>query len=46
MKPRISMITLGVRDLQRSTKFYKDGLRFSCMEFPRMESLHAMRFLL
>lgn len=26
MKPRISMITLGVRDLQASVKFYEDGL--------------------
>ncbi|MGI9323846.1 MAG: VOC family protein [Pseudomonadales bacterium] len=28
MKPRISMITLGVRDLQRSIRFYQDGLGF------------------
>jgi len=26
MKPRISMITLGVRDLDRATRFYRDGL--------------------
>ena len=26
MKPRISVITLGVEDLERSLKFYKDGL--------------------
>lgn len=26
MEPRISIITLGVSDLTRSTKFYKDGL--------------------
>lgn len=26
MEPRISIITLGVSDLQRSVKFYKDGL--------------------
>lgn len=26
MEPRISMITLGVADLQRSTIFYRDGL--------------------
>lgn len=26
MEPRISMITLGVADLQRATKFYRDGL--------------------
>ena len=26
MQPRISMITLGVRDLARSIEFYRDGL--------------------
>jgi catechol 2,3-dioxygenase-like lactoylglutathione lyase family enzyme len=26
MEPRISMITLGVADLARATKFYRDGL--------------------
>ncbi len=26
MKPRISMITLGVRDLERATRFYEAGL--------------------
>ena len=39
MKPRISMITLGVRDLARSIKFYEDGLGF-----PRMESPPAVAF--
>ena len=28
MKPRISMITLGVRDLAASVKFYEQGLGF------------------
>jgi catechol 2,3-dioxygenase-like lactoylglutathione lyase family enzyme len=28
MEPRISLITLGVRDLERSLRFYKDGLGF------------------
>jgi catechol 2,3-dioxygenase-like lactoylglutathione lyase family enzyme len=28
MEPRISVITLGVSDLQRSFRFYKDGLGF------------------
>lgn len=28
MEPRISLITLGVSDLQRSLKFYRDGLGF------------------
>lgn len=27
MEPRISLITLGVADLQRSLRFYRDGLR-------------------
>ena len=26
MEPRISIITLGVRDLERSLRFYRDGL--------------------
>lgn len=26
MEPRISIITLGVSDLERSTRFYRDGL--------------------
>ena len=29
MKPRISVITLGVDDLERSLKFYQDGLGLS-----------------
>ncbi len=28
MEPRISIITLGVKDLQRSLTFYRDGLGF------------------
>jgi catechol 2,3-dioxygenase-like lactoylglutathione lyase family enzyme len=28
MEPRISLITLGVRDLGRSLRFYRDGLGF------------------
>ncbi len=28
MKPKISLITLGVSDLQRSLQFYRDGLGF------------------
>ena len=28
MQPRISLITLGVKDLQRSLAFYRDGLGF------------------
>ena len=34
MKPRISMITLGVNDLEKSIKFYKEGLGFPKMESP------------
>lgn len=29
MEPRISLITLGVKDLERSRKFYEEGLGFS-----------------
>ena len=39
MKPRISMITLGVSDLARSIQFYEQGLGF-----PRMESEPAVAF--
>ncbi len=28
MEPRISILTLGVSDLERSTRFYRDGLGF------------------
>ena len=34
MKPRISMITLGVDDLQKSVEFYRDGLGFPQLESP------------
>ena len=29
MKPRITMVTLGVDDLERAVRFYRDGLRLS-----------------
>ena len=32
MEPRISMITLGVSDLERATSFYRDGLGFPANE--------------
>lgn len=34
MKPRISMVTLGVRDLAEAIRFYEDGLGFPRMESP------------
>jgi catechol 2,3-dioxygenase-like lactoylglutathione lyase family enzyme len=34
MKPRISMITLGVRDLSTAVRFYEEGLGFPRMESP------------
>ncbi len=34
MNPRIRMITLGVRDLAASVKFYEKGLGFRRMESP------------
>lgn len=34
MKPRISMITLGVTDMEKSVKFYKEGLGFPKMDSP------------
>ena len=34
MQPRISMITLGVRDLARAIRFYEQGLGFPRMESP------------
>ena len=39
MKPRISMITLGVRDLASAIKFYEEGLGF-----PRMKSSPEVAF--
>lgn len=39
MKPRISMITLGVGDLEKAVRFYEEGLGF-----PRMESPPTVAF--
>ncbi len=39
MKPRISMITLGVRDLAKAVQFYEHGLGF-----PRMQSPPTVAF--
>jgi len=33
MQPRISMITLGVNDLDSSIKFYQEGLGFPRLDF-------------
>lgn len=33
MKPSINIITLGVKDLARATKFYEEGLGFPKMDF-------------
>lgn len=34
MKPRISMVSLGVRDLEKSIIFYRDGLGLPMLESP------------
>lgn len=34
MQPRISMITLGVKDVAKAAAFYRDGLGFPQMESP------------
>lgn len=33
MKPRINMITLGVRDMEKAVRFYEQGLGFPRMPF-------------
>jgi catechol 2,3-dioxygenase-like lactoylglutathione lyase family enzyme len=38
MKPRITVITLGVDNLERSLRFYRDGLGF------RTEGIIAQQF--
>ncbi|HAD08074.1 MAG TPA: glyoxalase [Porticoccaceae bacterium] len=42
MKPRISMITLGVSDLPRSVEFYEHGLRFPRMDSPAEVAFFAL----
>ena len=39
MKPRISMVTLGVNDLQKSVEFYNEGLGF-----PKIDSSPEVAF--
>lgn len=33
MKPKISLITLGVKDFEKSLKFYRDGLGFKTHDY-------------
>lgn len=35
MEPRISIITLGVKDLETSLRFYRDGLKFPTTRQPK-----------
>ena len=42
MQPRISMITLGVSDLERSVRFYRDGLGLPQMESPPSVAFFAL----
>ena len=39
MEPRISLITLGVADLERATRFYAD-----CLELPQLETPPSVSF--
>ena len=41
MKPRITVITLGVDDLERSLKFYRDGLGFPTQGIVGQEFEHG-----
>jgi catechol 2,3-dioxygenase-like lactoylglutathione lyase family enzyme len=42
MKPRISMVTLGVRDLPKAVKFYEEGLGFPRMGSPPEVALFTL----
>lgn len=47
MKPRISVITLGVDDLERSLHFYQNGLGFPTQGIVGREFEHgAVAFLI
>jgi catechol 2,3-dioxygenase-like lactoylglutathione lyase family enzyme len=39
MEPRISLITLGVSDLERATRFYEE-----CLRLPRLETSPSVSF--
>ena len=41
MKPRITVLTLGVSDLERSLKFYRDGLGLSTQGITGTEFEHG-----
>ena len=41
MKPRISLITLGVDDLERAVRFYRDGLGFKTQGIVGAEFEHG-----
>ena len=34
MKPRINLVTLGVRDMQRAVRFYQQGLKLPRLDSP------------
>jgi catechol 2,3-dioxygenase-like lactoylglutathione lyase family enzyme len=36
MEPRITLITLGVADLPRAVRFYRDGLGWPAIQRPRL----------
>lgn len=47
MKPRVTVITLGVEDLERSLRFYRDGLGFPTKGIIGKEFEHgAVAFLI
>jgi uncharacterized glyoxalase superfamily protein PhnB len=41
MKPKISLITLGVKDIDNSLKFYRDGLGFEAHDYKKGDD-HVM----
>jgi catechol 2,3-dioxygenase-like lactoylglutathione lyase family enzyme len=43
MKPKISLITLGVRDLGRSIRFYHDGMGFPLHNYKEGEGIAMFR---
>jgi catechol 2,3-dioxygenase-like lactoylglutathione lyase family enzyme len=45
MKPRITIITLGVDDLERAVQFYRDGLDLPTQGIIGTEFEYGARFL-